>query len=1158
MRRAAPPVERGVTDPDVAADLSRAHNGRMSPTPSSPESAAEIGPLPGTPYVLLRKLDEGGMAEVYVARHAGLDREDALKFLPPAMQADAQATERLRREARALARLCNPHIVELHAFDVAADGRMYLAMRLVGGENLRRHARRRGEPFPPGEAWALLRPIALALQAAHDVGIVHRDLKPQNIMVEPREAGVFPVLLDFGVALSGGDEADRLTRRGQMFGTPNYMAPEQIAGEPTDGRADQHALAIVLYSLLCGRLPHDADEPLQVIACKMMKPPVGLAGRTPGVEVDPRVAAVVMRSLSRAPEARFDSMRAFVAALDAALPAAEADPASFASSLPIDAGDADPTVAGSIADSSISLVPEAPARGYLPAEHDRFVGRVDDLRALRALFHDDVRAVTLLGLGGTGKTRLALRYAGLYAGEWPGGVWFCDLAEARTEEAIVDQVAAVLGVPLLRGEHGEQLALAIAARGESLIVLDNLEQVVAPARRVVAGWLDRAPNARFLLTSRERLGVDGEHVLALGPLSPEDALSLFERRARAARHDFELSDPDRAVVAALCELLDRLPLAVELAAARVRLWSPRALLERMTDRFRVLTGGTGRPERQSTLRKALDWSWELLDTAERAVLAQLSVFRGGFDLEAVEAVVDPGNPDLWSADVLQALVDKSLVRPVGGDRFELLQMVQAYAAERLTGEITPLEARHGRHFAALGSAASLAGLRGPRAGSERGRLRASLPNLLEAHGRAVRRGDAPVAAACARASWAIMEDEGPCGRGAELLASALSAGSASAADDHATRLALGQAHRLSGDIPAAEACLRDLVAATTARAAALDRGRALHALGALLCDLARFTEARAAFEAAEPLIRAHGEPAGIAHLASDVARVLWESGDARRAEARIREGLEVAQRLGDRHREGVLLGHLVLVTSNETPLAERVRAIDAAIAVHRQVGNRRAEAAALNNRGQWCVALGQLEDAHATYDRALTIHREIGHRLGEAIGLASLARVYFFEGVPVLARMCAEQSLALHRSLGSRQYECLSRWGLAELALFDRRPDEALGHLREVDAIRDDLGPRFEDGILYSAEGAALQQLARPAAALEALRRSVDHLSKGHDGGFDRSLALYRMASVLVDLGRPDEARGCLTDARARGDLGHLRADSPFGRLVAAVDAALE
>jgi predicted ATPase len=1128
------------------------------PPPPTPESAAPIGPLPGTPYVLLRKLDEGGMAEVYVARHTGHDRDDAVKLLPAAMQADANAVERLRREARALARLSDPHIVELHAFDATQDGRMYLAMRLVGGENLRRFARRRGEPFSATEAWALLRPVALALQAAHDLGIVHRDLKPQNIMVEPVGDAVRPVLLDFGVALAHDDEADRLTRRGQIFGTPNYMAPEQIAGEPTDGRADQHALAIVLYSLLCGRLPHDADEPLQVIACKMMKPPVPLLGRTPGVDVEPGVAAVVMQALARAPEERFDSMQDFVSAIDAALAlGASGARLGHASLGALDLLDADPTVAGSIADSSTSLFPDAPARGYLPAEHDRFVGRVDDLRAVRALFHDDVHVVTLLGLGGTGKTRLALRYAGLYAAEWPGGVWFCDLAEAQTEAAIVDRVAAVLGVPLLRGEHGEQLALAIAARGETLLVLDNLEQVVAPARRVLGHWLDRAPNARFLLTSRERLGVDGEHVLALGPLSPEDARALFERRARAARHDFELSAGDEAIVTELCELLDRLPLAVELAAARVRLWSPRSLLERMSDRFRVLTGGTGRPERQSTLRKALDWSWDLLDAAERAVLAQLSVFRGGFDVEAVEAVVDPGDPDLWSADVLQALVDKSLVRPLGADRFELLQMVQAYAAERLSGGDEPVEVRHGRHFAALGTPAALAALRGPGAAAARARLHVSLPNLIEAHGRAVRRRDAAVAAACARAAWAVMEDVGPCRRGAELLAEALGAGPLSPADDHATRLALGLAHRLSGDVPAAEACLRDLVLATTARAASLDRGRALHALGALLSDLAHFAEARAALEAAEPLIRAHGEAAGVAQLASDVARVLWESGEPRRAEARIREGLEVAQREGDRHREGVLLGHLVLVTSHSTPLAERIHAIDAAIAVHREVGNRRAEAAALNNRGQWCVALGQLEDAHATYDRALTIHRELGHRLGEAIGLASLARVYLFEGVPVLARMCAEQSLALNRALGSRQYECLSRWGLAELALGDRRPDEALAHLREVDAIREDLGPRFEDGILFSAEGAALQLLVRPAAALEALRRSVDHLSKGHDGGFDASLSLYRMAAVLLDLGRHDEARGCWDRARARADLSQLRAESPFGRLVAQVDAAL-
>ena len=1128
--------------------------------------------LPGTPYRLLRKLDEGGMAELYVAEHTRLGREEALKFLTAGANGDPDAAERLRREARALARLSNPHIVEIHTMDISADGRLYLAMRLVGGENLRRHARRRGAPFPADEAWALLRPVAMALQEAHDVGIVHRDLKPQNIMVEPRPGGLFPVLLDFGVALSQVDAAERLTRRGQLFGTPNYMAPEQIAGEPVDGRADQHALAIVLYNMLCGRFPHEGDSPLQVIACKMMKPAMPLAGRAPGVVVAPTLDAAIMRAISRAAEDRFPTMRDFVAAVDEAVARPMRPQTDAANQIPgsawpfstdsndLDsssdgptgdgadgtlAGESEATLAGLTSDASI--VPGAPATGYLPAERDRFIGRVDDLRALREVFYDDARVVTLLGIGGTGKTRLSLRFAGVSASEWHGGVWFCDLSDANDEAAIIDRVAAIMGVPLLRGSPGEQLALAIAGRGETLLILDNLEQIVGPVRRVLGGFLDAAPQARFLLTSRERLGLEGEHVMALGPLTPADAEALFLRRARAAKHDFELAPDDGPVVTALCELLDRLPLALELAAARVRLWSPRGLLERMTDRFRLLTGGTGRPDRQATLRKALDWSWDLLDTAERGTLAQLSVFRGGFDVDAVEAIVDAA--DGWAADRLQALVDKSLVRGTAGERFELLQTVQAYAADRLTGDTSALETRHGRFYAALGEAQALAKLRGPEAAAHRAHLRADMSNLLVAHTRAVTRKDAPVAAACARAAWAIMEDEGPCLRAAEMLDATLCIGPLPHAEDHATRLALGMAHRLSGHVAGAETCLRSLVQDTLDRGADADRGRALLALGALLADRARFPEARTAMDAARPLLQSHGDHASLAQMTSDMARVLWESNATQAAEVQIREGLALAQQMGDRGREGILLGHLVLVTSLRTSLSERIKAVDEAIAVHREVGNQRAEAAALNNRGQWCVALGRLSEARNTYNRAMTIHRQVGHRMGEAISLGSLARVFVLDGQPAIARMGAAQALPILAELGSRQYESLPRWVLAEAAIEEGQLDEALAQLEATDIIRRDLGPRPEDGMLANTLGGVLLLQGQLAQAEPVFRSALSTLAKSDDGALHHVHAMYRLATLLVSLGRRDEARSAYLGVAEQAVQRQLRPESPLIRL---------
>ncbi len=276
----------------------------------------------------------------------------------------------------------------------------------------------------------------------------------------------------------------------------------------------------------------------------------------------------------------------------------------------------------------------------IPAERDTFVGRDDALDALAALFHTDRRLITTLGIGGIGKTRLAIRYALTWLGEYPGGVWFCDLSPASSLDGIVLAVAQGLDVPLGREEPIPQLGAAIAGRGQCLVILDNFEQVARHAEATVGRWLERAPEARFLVTSREVLGIPGEEAFVLAPLPADAAIRLFETRAKAAHDTFGSGGSEAASIAMLVELLDRLPLAIELSAARIRVMSPRVMLDRMDQRFKLLASSGGRRERQATLRATLDWSWDLLAQSEQSALAQLSAFEGGFSLEAAEAVVE--------------------------------------------------------------------------------------------------------------------------------------------------------------------------------------------------------------------------------------------------------------------------------------------------------------------------------------------------------------------------------------------------------------------------------------------------------------------------------------------------------------------------------------
>ncbi|MEU5979539.1 BTAD domain-containing putative transcriptional regulator [Streptomyces sp. NPDC047315] len=381
-------------------------------------------------------------------------------------------------------------------------------------------------------------------------------------------------------------------------------------------------------------------------------------------------------------------------------------------------------------------VPNNPVRaprGNLRARLTSFVGREDDIADLR----DDLqraRLVTLLGPGGSGKTRLSQEAGERVAADHPDGVWLVELAPVNDPETVPEAVLAALGArgPVLRGAGAEEMRVAegtgdeplrrlveLCARRRMLLIVDNCEHVVGTTAALVERLLGDCPGVTVLATSREPLGVPGEVVRAVDPLPQEVALRLLADRGAAARPGFSVAD-DPEACAEICRRLDGLPLAVELAAARLRALAPRQIADRLDDRFRLLTSGSRTVlPRQQTLRAVVDWSWDLLDEAERTVLRRLSVFAGGCALSAAEAVCGQELPAAGDVlDVLAALVDKSLVVAVpdeaAGMRYRLLETVAEYAAERLdqSGERAPVERRHLVHHRELARATDPL-LRGP-------------------------------------------------------------------------------------------------------------------------------------------------------------------------------------------------------------------------------------------------------------------------------------------------------------------------------------------------------------------------------------------------------------------------------------------------------------
>ena len=325
----------------------------------------------------------------------------------------------------------------------------------------------------------------------------------------------------------------------------------------------------------------------------------------------------------------------------------------------------------------------------LPVASSSLVGRGRELSELAALFRDSARLVTLTGAGGSGKTRLALQVAAELVEDFPGGVFFVPLAGVEQSDLVESTLSATIGVR----------ELADLRDRHALILVDNFEHLLdaAPA---VGSLLSAAPQARVLVTSRAPLRVEGEQEYALEPLADGDAVELLTQRARAVRRDFE---PDEAA-REICRRLDGLPLALELAASRLRSLGSVALLERLDRRLPLLTGGRrDAPDRQRTLRATIEWSYDLLPQELRRVFERLAVFAGTFSLEAAEAVADA------TLDDVDALVEASLLKAVGEDRFLMLETIREFAGERFEGadDVQEVGRRHAEHYLRIAEAANL-------------------------------------------------------------------------------------------------------------------------------------------------------------------------------------------------------------------------------------------------------------------------------------------------------------------------------------------------------------------------------------------------------------------------------------------------------------------
>lgn len=727
--------------------------------------------------------------------------------------------------------------------------------------------------------------------------------------------------------------------------------------------------------------------------------------------------------------------------------------------------------------------PARDVRHNLPAERDGFVGRRAELAALAARFDDGARLVTVLGAGGTGKTRFVIHYATDWRGDWPGGVHFCDLSDARSLEGVLSAVAVALDVRLGKDEPAAQLGHAIAGRGRCLVILDNFEQVAVHAAATVGRWADRAADATFLVTSRERLHLAGEQLLPLAPLSVADeAVDLFVLRARAHQPGFAIDARNRAAVERIVVLLEGLPLAIELAAARIRVLSPAQIVERLADRFRLLGGAGGHSARQATLRAAIDWSWDLLAAWEQAAFAQCSVFEGGFALEAAEAVLDLSAwPDAPPAiDAVQSLVDKSLLRSwlphaqrrldIDEPYFGMYLSVHEYAAAKCrasphAGE-RDVDVRHGRYYAASGSDEAIGRL--PMAGGTQ-RLRAmalDLDNLVAACRRALARVDPPVAVAAYRAAWEVLMRQGPFALGASLGAQVLALPGLAGRLRAAACRTRGNALLALSLMEEAQAMFRE--ALTIAREAGDRRseGSLLRSLGTIDQRQGRMDDARAGFEAALVIQRDLGDRLAESTTLANLGFLDNDQGRTEAARDHYNRAIAIDAESGNRHGVAHVRNLLGVLRAEQGDLAEARAHFEEALAIDREIDNRVAEGTTLTNLGCLHQDLGAMEEARVCFEQSLVIHREVGNRRFEGYVLGDLGRLHLHGGRSAEAEACLLQSLAITRESHDRRIEGSELRSLGDLYASQGRLDEARAILREAEGVLLEVGDKLYLGFV--------------------------------------------------------------------------------------------
>ncbi|MGD9561821.1 MAG: protein kinase [Pyrinomonadaceae bacterium] len=936
-------------------------------------------------YTIVSTIGSGGMGEVFLAEDTKLGRRVALKFLAAEFASDPEHLARFVREARASSALNHPNICTIYEINDAAMP-PFIAMEFIDGETVAGMIRRRRRSVR--ESIDLIIQAADALAEAHSKGVVHRDIKPANIVVNKQ--GRLKVL-DFGLAKrvfsnDGPLDARFLTNAGVVLGTASYMSPEQARGLEVDHRSDIWSLGVCLYEMLTGVLPFEGETAADTFAAILTREPV--APSTLVREIPGQLDEIVLRMIRRMKEHRFQSAEDLIKGLRSLRSELEADAdrrigqtAGSTTDEPTEVFETAPTEENQAPISNEDPLANSINPNNLTATFERIVGRESEIAEVsRLLLEPETRLVTLTGIGGTGKTTLSRAVAGRLLSRFPNGVFFIEMADVTRPEVVASTIAQPIGVKEEGGRPVLDLLKDHLAEKKMLLVIDNFEQVIDAAPQI-AELLNAAGKLKLLVTSRELLRLTAEIEYQVPPLDlPEvegrtfeelrenEAIMLFAERARSARQGFTLTQENIRDVAAICARLDGLPLAIELAAARVKILSPGAVLAKLENRLNLLSGGArDLPERQKTMRGAVMWSYDLLADEEKRVFGELAVFSGGFRLDSAEFVCSRPDRDFSTEllDIISSLIDKSLLirkeTPDGESRFRMLDVVRDLALETLEaqGRLDESRGRHAEFFVGLAVTAEPL-LQTAESGVWLARLAEEHDNLRAAMGWSLsnRPETAIRLAVAARNYWLVHSH---LTEGFDWLKAASETGFEPPPELRFKLLnGLGLAARFRGDLKTA----------------------------------------RQAYEAGLAAGQDVGDKQGSALSNRGLGHVAMQQGDLAAARRHFDAGLAISRELDDKYGIALSLSFLGDLARAEGRYAEAKPQFEEAVGLFRVLENRAALSDALNNLGAAEYCLGDPVSAAEHFGEALRSARELSNRITISCSIDGLAAIAASSGNP--------------------------------------------------------------------------------------------------------------------------------------------------------------